>query len=134
MIPETYSETTQSIKVTAIPIFLEEESSPPSSRYVWAYHMCIENHGHQTVRLLKRHWRIIDSNGVVEEIQGDGVVGKQPTIQPGEAFEYTSGAPLGTPSGMMLGKYQMTTEGGQQFDVVIPPFSLDSPHQEIKVN
>ena len=122
-----YSATTGTIRVTVDPVFLEEQSDPVKDRWVWAYHVRIENHGGQTLQLLDRHWLITDANGMTEEVRGDGVVGEQPMLAPGEAFEYTSGAPLQTPSGIMRGSYGMVTPGGDRVDVEIPAFSLDSP-------
>ncbi|TVR98480.1 MAG: Co2+/Mg2+ efflux protein ApaG [Rhodospirillales bacterium] len=123
-----YSETTRGISVTVLPIYLEEQSTPEASHFVWAYHVRIENHGGETVQLISRHWQITDSRGRLQEVRGEGVVGEQPVLRPGEAFEYTSGTPLPTPSGIMVGSYQMRTEDGEQFDIRIPAFSLDSPH------
>ena len=92
--------------------------------------MTIENKGADTVQLLKRTWRITDGQGRTQQVHGAGVVGEQPTLDPGENFEYTSGTPLPTPSGFMEGAYHMVVTGsGESFDVAIPPFSLDSPHQ-----
>ena len=90
--------------------------------------MTIENKGEQTVQLLTRYWRIVDASGRAQEVRGPGVVGEQPVLRPGESFEYTSGTPLPTPSGFMVGSYQMTTLDGSHFEVAIPAFSLDSPH------
>src|ERR1700756_5198034 len=104
-----YLETTRSIMVTVKPFYLEDQSSPAESHYVWAYHVRIENRGSETVQLRTRYWRITDAMGVVKEVRGPGVVGEQPVLEPGEAFEYTSGTPLGTPSGIMVGTYQMET-------------------------
>ncbi|MBI2977868.1 MAG: Co2+/Mg2+ efflux protein ApaG, partial [Rhodospirillales bacterium] len=104
------------------------QSDPDDNHFVWAYHVRIENHGKRTVQLMTRHWRITDSLGKVHEVRGDGVVGEQPVLTPGGAFEYTSGTPLSTPSGIMDGSYQMETDTGERFDVKIPAFSLDSPH------
>ncbi len=129
-----YSETTHSIRVTVKPMYLEEQSSPLEHHYVWAYHVQIENLGEQSVQLLTRHWRITDSMGRVQEVRGAGVVGEQPVLQPGDSFEYTSGTPLPTPSGIMIGTYEMESSNGDRFDVTIPPFSLDSPHQSVQVN
>jgi ApaG protein len=123
-----YSATTREITVTVEPCYLEEQSKPDSRHFVWAYHVRIANNGPQVVQLLTRHWRITDAVGQVQEVKGDGVVGKQPVLKPGEAFEYTSGAPLSTPSGFMVGTYQMLAETGEHFDVAIPAFSLDSPY------
>jgi len=130
-----YVATTRGITVKVQPYFLEEQSSPDSSHYVWAYHVRIENNGQDTVQLLTRHWRITNANGRVQEVKGDGVIGKQPVLRPGEAFEYASGAPLDTPSGIMLGSYQMTSStSGEQFDIEIPAFSLDSPHNRVVIH
>ena len=124
-----YHKTTRSIEVTVNPIYLDEQSSPDDNHYVWAYHVLIENNGSVTVQLRDRHWAITDANGRVHEVQGTGVVGEQPVLEPGESFEYTSGTPLSTPSGFMVGRYGMISEGGERFDVAIPAFSLDSPYQ-----
>ena len=129
-----YRATTDSISVTVKPIYLEEQSSPTDSHYVWAYQVRIENTGSETVQLLNRHWRITDSMGRVQEVRGAGVVGEQPTLEPGECFEYTSGTPLSTPSGIMVGTYEMESNNGRRFDVEIPAFSLDSPHQRVQLN
>ena len=129
-----YSQTTRAITVTVKPFFLEDQSSPAESHYVWAYHVRIENQGRETVQLRRRHWRITDGLGRVQEVRGPGVVGEQPKLKPGESFEYTSGTPLNTPSGIMVGSYEMETPQGESFAVAIPAFSLDSPHQSIRLN
>jgi ApaG protein len=129
-----YSETTHSIQVTVKPVYLEDQSAPKEHRYVWAYHVRIENKGDVTVQLRRRHWRITDSFGRTQEVRGDGVVGEQPVLEPGESFEYTSGTPLTTPSGIMVGSYFMEAAGGREMEVAIPAFSLDSPHQAMRVN
>ena len=129
-----YARITKAIKVTVEPSFLEDQSAPEDDHFVWAYHIRIENNGERTVRLLTRHWQITDLLGKVHEVQGDGVIGEQPILRPGEAFEYTSGAPLGTPSGFMVGSYGMISESGQCFDVDIPAFSLDSPYQNMQIH
>ena len=129
-----YSETTRSITITVEPIYMADQSDPEDDHFFWAYQVRIENRGRETVRLLKRHWRITDSNGFVHEVQGAGVVGETPTLEPGESFEYTSGTPLTTPSGIMVGSYQMVDAKGDRFDVAIPAFSLDSPHQDRQIN
>ena len=125
----TYAETTRAITITVEPYYLDEQSEPSEGHFVWAYHVRIENNGGKTVKLMTRHWRITDSLGNVQEVRGDGVIGEQPVLTPGGSFEYTSGTPLGTPSGIMAGSYRMETDDGKSFDVVIPAFSLDSPHQ-----
>ncbi|MFQ5466549.1 MAG: Co2+/Mg2+ efflux protein ApaG [Kiloniellaceae bacterium] len=129
-----YHETTESIRVTVKPVYLEDHSSPTEDHYVWAYRVRIENMGEETVQLLNRHWRITDSMGRSQEVCGAGVVGEQPTLQPGETFKYTSGTPLQTPSGIMVGSYEMVATDGRRFDVAIPAFSLDSPHQPVQLN
>jgi len=127
--PSTFAETTNSITIIVEPFYLDEQSEPSDSHYVWAYHVRIENNSQKVVQLLTRYWRITDSLGNVQEVRGDGVVGERPVLDPGGSFEYTSGTPLNTPSGIMAGTYQMETTGGDRFDVTIPAFSLDSPHQ-----
>jgi ApaG protein len=129
-----YAETTRAVTVTVEPHYLEEQSDPDEHHFVWAYHVRIENTGGDTLQLLARHWRITDSTGSVQEVVGDGVVGEQPVLAPGEMFEYTSGTPLPTPSGIMSGSYQMVSTAGENFDVAIPAFSLDSPHQPARLN
>ncbi len=130
----SYAQTTAAIKVIVEPFYLEEQSEPEDNHFVWAYHVRIENNGQKTVQLMTRHWRITDSLGNTQEVQGDGVVGEQPVLTPGGSFEYTSGTPLATPSGIMVGTYQMETESGDRFDVDIPAFSLDSPYQPGQVH
>jgi ApaG protein len=129
-----YSETTRSIKVTVKPFYLEDRSSPAEDHYVWAYHVRIENGGKETVQLCNRHWKITDGHGRLQEVRGPGVIGEQPVLAPGESFEYTSGTPLPTPSGIMVGSYQMETRAGESFWVQVPAFSLDSPHQPVRLN
>jgi len=129
-----YSATTREIKITVKTAYLEEQSAPTDSHFVWAYHIRIENLGRETVQLVSRYWRITDAKGEVHEVRGPGVVGEQPTLEPGDTFEYTSGTPLSTPSGIMTGKYQMENERGEKFEVQIPAFSLDSPYQPVRLN
>jgi ApaG protein len=129
-----YSQTTRAITVTVQPMYLEDQSSPEDQQFMWAYHVRIENHGGETVQLRHRYWRITDAMGRIQEVRGAGVVGEQPVLKPGDSFEYTSGTPLPTPSGFMVGAYQMETENGERFDVAVPAFSLDSPHQPSRVN
>ena len=125
-----YDETTKSIRVTVEPVYLDDQSSPSDNHYVWAYQVRIENKGDDTVQLLHRYWRITDAQGRVQEVRGAGVVGEQPTLKPGESFEYASGTPLPTPSGIMVGSYEMETAQGSRFDVAVPAFSLDSPYED----
>jgi ApaG protein len=129
-----YSEVTNSIKISVDPIFMEDQSEPEDFHYVWAYHVSIENQGVDTVQLMRRHWHITDSQGRIHEVRGEGVVGEQPVLEPGETFEYTSGTPLATPSGFMVGSYQMVDKAGSSFSVSVPAFSLDSPHDLTLVN
>jgi ApaG protein len=122
-----YSETTRSIKVTVRPMYLDQHSSPAENHYVWAYHVRIENEGGETVQLRNRHWQITDELGRLQEVRGPGVVGEQPVLQPGQSFEYTSSCPLTTPSGFMVGDYEMETPAGEKFLIRVPAFSLDTP-------
>lgn len=128
--PDAYSKTTRAIAVTVRSSFLAEQSQPEENRFVWSYQVRIENRGEVRVQLLRRTWLITDARGRVQRVDGAGVVGKQPVLAPGEAFEYASGTPLETPSGFMMGSYHMVElDSGSPFEVAIPPFSLDSPHQ-----
>jgi len=129
-----YSAITKDIRVTVEPTFLEEQSAPDEAHFVWAYHVRIENHGRETVQLRTRSWRITDAVGQTQEVNGPGVVGEEPVLEPGDVFEYTSGAPLKTPSGIMVGSYLMETPSGRRFDVAIPAFSLDSPYETMQVH
>ncbi len=129
-----YRATTRTIQVTVESFYLEEQSTPSDDHYVWAYRIHIENQGPEVVQLLNRHWHITDANGHAQEVEGPGVVGEQPVLKPGESFEYTSGTPLSTPSGIMFGTYEMVTSTGELFDVEIPAFSLDSPYQPVNVH
>ena len=124
-----FQRTTREIKITIRPAYLEDQSAPDSNHFFWAYSVLIENGSPTTVQLRARYWRIIDANGRTIEVRGAGVVGQQPILRPGESFEYKSGTPLETPSGMMLGAYQMQTADGEAFQVDIPVFPLDSPHE-----
>ena len=129
-----YSQTTRDIQVTVRPVYLEAQSDPEENRFVWAYQVRIENQGEITVQLRSRYWSITDAAGRTQEVRGPGVVGEQPLLRPGDSFEYTSGCPLSTPSGVMVGTYAMETDDGQVFDVDIPAFSLDSPHETGRPN
>jgi ApaG protein len=129
-----YVAITRGIVVSVEPTFLEANSSPADSQYFWAYRVTIENQGRETVQLRSRHWMITNARGELTEVKGPGVIGKQPLLQPGESYAYTSGAPLDTPSGMMGGSYQMESDSGERFDIEIPTFSLDSPNQDVLLN
>lgn len=122
-----YRALTRDIEVTVEPYYLEEQSDPDDSRYVWGYRIVISNHSDIAVRLMTRYWHITDENGQVDEVSGPGVIGEQPLLNPGDTYEYSSGCPLDTPSGVMFGHYSMEAEGGETFNVAIPAFSLDSP-------
>jgi len=129
-----YERITRGIKVIVRPQFLESQSKPDEGHFVWSYTIVVENHGAGTVTLRTRYWKITDATGKVQELRGEGVVGEQPVLKPGDTFQYTSGCPLGTPSGFMVGCYQMQDEGGELFNVEIPAFSLDSPHDRHAIN
>lgn len=122
-----YRALTRDIEVVVEPYYLADQSDPEESRYVWGYRIVISNHSSMTVRLVHRYWHITDQNGIVDEVEGPGVVGEQPRLNPGDTYEYSSGCPLDTPSGMMFGHYQMENDEGETFIVTIPAFSLDSP-------
>src|SRR5215831_1865449 len=107
IVVDMYVKTTQGIKVTALPRYLDDQSEPAGNRYVWAYTITLENHGTTTVKLLNRCWHITDGLGRSQEVRGPGVVGEHPVLKPGEAYRYTSGVPLTTPSGIMVGEYEM---------------------------
>ena len=107
--------------------FLDEQSAPDENRYAFAYTIRIRNSGEQPARLMTRHWVITDANGKVQEVRGDGVVGEQPWLRPGEQFEYTSGAVLETNVGTMQGSYAWVADDGTQFDAPIPAFTLSIP-------
>jgi ApaG protein len=129
-----YTAVSHQIKITVRPKYLEEQSEPDEGRYFWSYTIEIANVGDTIVQLTHRHWRITDANGSSQEVRGPGVVGEQPRLKPGDAFSYTSGCPLPTPSGIMVGTYRMVDESGLAFDVAIPAFSLDSPHTKHMLN
>ncbi|HKD31233.1 MAG TPA: Co2+/Mg2+ efflux protein ApaG [Xanthobacteraceae bacterium] len=129
-----YQAVTRNIAVTVSPRFMPERSSSEESRYFWAYTIEIRNGGDKTVQLKTRHWVITDAIGQTQEVRGAGVVGEEPVLEPGAAFEYTSGVPLATPSGVMAGTYGMVTLDGELFEIAIPAFSLDSPHARRTIN
>lgn len=122
-----YSATTYGIEVTVEPFYLEDRSDPEDSRYVWGYRVTIANQSDETVQLLSRYWHITDGLGRVEEVRGAGVVGEQPELSPGDSYQYMSGCPLSTPSGIMVGRYTMRNARDELFDIDIPAFSLDLP-------
>jgi ApaG protein len=129
-----YQAVTRNIAVTVSPRFMPERSSSEESRYFWKYTIEIRNRGDKTVQLKTRRWIITDAIGQRREVAGVGVVGEEPVLEPGAAFEYTSGVPLPTPSGFMAGTYGMVTLDGERFEIEIPAFSLDSPHAMRTIN
>ena len=129
-----YEAITRGIRIRVEPHYLEDQSQPDDSHFVWAYEVEISNDGPEAVQLKTRYWRITDALGRTEEVRGPGVVGQTPTIPPGSSFSYTSGCPLRTPQGIMSGSYQMVDEKGKLFDAAIPAFSLDSPYAPRSVN
>ncbi len=130
-----YTATTRGIVVGVQTVYLTEQSDPEAGTWVWAYQVRIENRGLETVQLLRRTWRITDARGRMQTVEGPGVVGRTPTLKPGEAFEYTSGTPLETASGFMSGLYHMVVPAtGEAFDAEIPTFSLDAPAQRGSVH
>lgn len=130
----TFEAETAGVHVAVQSYFLSEQSEPAESQYVWAYRIKITNKADVPVKLLNRHWIITDGVGGVHEVQGEGVVGEQPLIGPGDTFIYTSGTPLSTATGFMRGSYEMRRADGHTFDVEIPAFSLDSPHTSLDIN
>ncbi len=129
-----YRAVTRQIEVTVEPAYLPERSSLDKHQYFWSYTVVIINSGEETVQLKTRHWVITDAAGHVQEVKGEGVVGEQPVLGPGERFEYTSGVPLPTSSGFMRGRYQMVNGDGEPFEIDVPAFSLDSPNQRRTLN
>ncbi len=125
-----FREITNGVEISVEPVFLEDQSNANAGQYAWAYRVLVANHGKQTITLRSRYWHITDGRGRVEEVEGEGVVGEQPTIEPGQAFRYVSGCPLPTSSGFMRGHYVMEGETGEHFTVKIPAFSLDCPWDE----
>ncbi|GAN81917.1 Co2+/Mg2+ efflux protein ApaG [Acidocella aminolytica] len=130
-----FEATTSDITVQVRVAYLDEQSKPEAGQYFWAYHVTIINGGGEIVQLLKRTWLITNAQGQVQRVHGQGVVGEQPVLRPGEQFEYTSGTPLATATGFMVGTYHMQRlPSGVAFDVAVPAFSLDSPHQDTKLH
>jgi ApaG protein len=133
-IARMYRAITRQIEVTVEPNFMPERSSAENRQYFWSYTIVITNTGAETVQLRTRHWIITDASGRKQEVRGEGVVGEQPVLAPGERFEYTSGVPLATTSGFMTGRYQMESESGERFEIDVPTFSLDSPDSKRVLN
>jgi ApaG protein len=129
-----YQAITRDISVTVEPQYLADRSEPARQQYFWAYTIEIANNGPTAVQLKRRHWIITDGRGKRHEVKGPGVVGEEPIIEPGTSFRYTSGCPLDTPDGFMVGSYDMIGDDGGVFSVAIPAFSLDSPQSRRVLN
>ncbi len=129
-----YEQRTKDVIIRVEPEFLAEQSSAVDSRFIWAYTVEIDNQGAKDLTVTERFWQIADSRGQVQEVRGAGVVGEKPVVRPGEIFRYTSGAPLTAPSGMMRGTYKVEDTDGESYDVDIPTFLLDSPHEGLVLN
>ena len=119
---------TRGVRVRVQSEYSPDQSAPSKNQWFFLYTVTISNESAETVQLLTRHWVITDGTGHIEEVRGPGVVGKQPTLKPGDSFEYTSGCPLTTPFGLMEGTYQMVTQDGERFDAKIAPFTLSEPY------
>lgn len=129
-----YEAVTHGVRVRVLPDFADDQSDPDEDHFFWTYTVEITNVGADTVQLRSRVWMITDADGQRQEVRGPGVVGETPVLAPGESFSYTSGCPLPTASGIMMGSYQMAGADGKLFDVKIPAFSLDSPYAVRSVN
>lgn len=130
-----FEQETDGVFVRVEPTFLSEESDPDESRFIWAYSVEIENRTRDTIQLINRQWSITDALGVRQEVRGQGVVGQQPVLRPGQSFDYTSAAPLHAPSGVMVGSYEMERIAtGERFFIDIPAFPLDSPQEHRLAN
>ena len=128
------SATTGGITVSVETAYIEKDSDPDNQYFVWAYRIKIENNSANTVQLMSRHWKITDALGRQQEVKGAGVMGEQPVLAPGASFSYSSGTPLQTPSGFMRGTYAMRADNGREFDIEIPAFSLDCPHDDAQLH
>ena len=129
-----YEAVTRGIRIRVEPQYVDDQSSPDENHFFFFFTVTISNEGEASVQLRSRLWRITNAVGLTQEVRGPGVVGLTPTIAPGESFSYTSGCPLDTPSGIMVGSYQMEDGKGKLFDVAIPAFSLDSPFTQRSLN
>lgn len=129
-----YQATTRHVRISVRPSYQEDHSVAEERKFVWSYQIVIENMGQETVQLLSRFWKITDAHGEIQEVRGPGVVGEQPRLEPGDSFEYMSGTPLSTPSGIMQGHYVFENERSERFQVAVPTFSLDNPHEKVRLN
>ena len=116
------------IDIKVLPAYIANQSDPEDNHFVFSYKVTIRNNGSMPAKLLARHWVITDGDGLVQEVKGDGVIGEQPHLQPGESFQYTSGTFMNTPFGTMHGSYQMISDSGEKFEAEIPPFQLTVPN------
>ncbi len=116
------------IEVKVLPAYIADQSDPSNNHYVFSYTVTIKNNGSSPAKLLTRHWIITDGDGQTQEVKGDGVIGEQPHLRPGEGFQYTSGTFMNTPFGTMHGSYQMISDQGEKFDATIPAFQLTVPN------
>ncbi len=126
--PPLYEEITEGVRIRVRPKFMHDESEPARNKFMWSYTVEVENESDRTWTIVRRHWMIVDAAGRCQAVDGDGVIGQTPTLEPGERFSYTSGAPLSAPSGMMSGSYDMQDNEGDELSAIIPVFSLDSPY------
>lgn len=126
--PPLYEHITQGVRIRVRPKFMHDELEPSRGRFMWSYTVDVENESDQAWTIVRRHWQIVDAQGRMQAVDGEGVIGQTPTLQPGERFSYTSGAPLAAPSGMMSGTYDLQDESGFEIVATIPVFSLDSPY------
>jgi ApaG protein len=122
-----YAEETRGFVVRVSVNFMPEQSEPQKGRWFWAYHIRIENVGDMAAQLITRHWEIMDARGTAHFVDGEGVVGDQPVLKPGGSYDYVSGCPLTTPTGSMVGRFQMIGEDGSRFDISVPRFDLKEP-------
>lgn len=129
-----YVATTNNIQITVWPEYIDSKSSTIGDLFIWAYHVRIDNQSLEAIKLTNRYWRIIDEKGIVQEVNGEGVIGEQPTIAPNASYQYSSGVHLRYPSGIMLGRYQMQKPNLETFEVKIPTFSLDVPSVKSVIN
>ncbi len=129
-----YKETTKNIDITVWPEFVDGQNTVMGGLFVWIYEVRIDNNSEENIKLINRHWRIIDEQGIIQEVDGEGVVGEKPSIAPGAFFQYSSGVHLRNPSGVMSGHYQFKKDNGELFDAKIPAFSLDAPSSKAVVN
>ena len=129
-----YEQVTEGIRIRVTPEYSDDQSTPEEAYFFWIYTIEIANESERSVQLKSRIWRITDANGKTEEVRGPGVVGQTPVIPPGQSFTYSSGCPLSTASGIMVGSYQMVDDAGRLCDVAVPAFSLDSPYALRRVN